>query len=274
MKEIVKVTLFSKDTSIFEIYDDLCKTVGRTTYLAGVPEATDNPYEWVLPFPTVSTIDDDKERVIMELLLERMFYGCQIKEAWIGKEHLVEHKSISTDPNYHALNFSPNTESSRAIVSKVVESIGIGEIPKRINALSYDESCFAEIIVYDEHTWDEHVDDLKRELNFLLVTGVLTRIAFRAKGATQRESAEKDLQYFERFKAAALGKTKAESQWKSPTKEKCKSEYALGAKQAQDLIVAKLCGWQNGMGHNNPDDPEYKAYQRVIEEILNMQKEK
>ena len=38
-------------------------------------------------------------------------------------------------------------------------------------------------------------------------------------------------------------------------------------------MVAVLTGWQNEMGHHNPNDPEYKAYQRMIEFLLKEIKE-
>jgi len=40
------------------------------------------------------------------------------------------------------------------------------------------------------------------------------------------------------------------------------------------LIIAVLIGWQNEMGHQNIDDPEYKAYQRMIEYLKKELKER
>lgn len=50
--------------------------------------------------------------------------------------------------------------------------------------------------------------------------------------------------------------------------KKRESEFSKGARFARDCIISMLIGFQNGMGHNNPNDPEYKAYQRVYETIV------
>lgn len=36
----------------------------------------------------------------------------------------------------------------------------------------------------------------------------------------------------------------------------------------RQYIIAVLCGFQEEIGHNNSEDPEYRAYQRVIEFLL------
>ena len=41
------------------------------------------------------------------------------------------------------------------------------------------------------------------------------------------------------------------------------SEFNRGAESVRDNILASIIGLQNGIGHNNPDGPTYKAYQKV-----------
>jgi hypothetical protein len=41
------------------------------------------------------------------------------------------------------------------------------------------------------------------------------------------------------------------------------TEFNRGAESVRDNILASIIGLQNGIGHNNPDDPTYKAYQKV-----------
>lgn len=46
------------------------------------------------------------------------------------------------------------------------------------------------------------------------------------------------------------------------------SEFNNGAVHARDCILCSIVGLQNEMGHHNPDDPEYKAYQKVYDLIV------
>ena len=42
-----------------------------------------------------------------------------------------------------------------------------------------------------------------------------------------------------------------------------------GAVYVRDYILASIIGIQNEMGHSNPNDQEYKAYQDMYELIVN-----
>lgn len=46
------------------------------------------------------------------------------------------------------------------------------------------------------------------------------------------------------------------------------SEFNNGAVYARDVILSSVIGLQNEMGHHNPDNPEYKAYQKVYDLIV------
>ena len=46
------------------------------------------------------------------------------------------------------------------------------------------------------------------------------------------------------------------------------STFNNGTQYARDKILALILGCQNKKGHNNPDDPTYKAYQEVYDLIV------
>ena len=46
------------------------------------------------------------------------------------------------------------------------------------------------------------------------------------------------------------------------------SDFNNGAMYARDIILSLLIGLQNDIGHHNPDDPEYKAYQKAYDLIV------
>ena len=49
---------------------------------------------------------------------------------------------------------------------------------------------------------------------------------------------------------------------------KMRTDYERGAHDARELMICTLIGWQNGMGHGEPENPEYKAYQKMIEHLI------
>lgn len=47
------------------------------------------------------------------------------------------------------------------------------------------------------------------------------------------------------------------------------TSFEHGAVYVRDYILASLLGLENGIGHTDPDNPEYAAYQKVYDLITN-----